>query len=345
MLIGILKNIEIWFLKYKRSLPWRENPTIYKVWVSEIMLQQTQVKKVIPYFNKFIARFPSLKDLALAKEEEVLFYWAGLGYYRRAKNLLAGAKKVYELQAYPKNKKEWLLIPGVGEYTAGAILSLAQNQPEAILDANVRRVLSRVRGHSNNKRLWKTSALLVKKAYKIGIPSRNFNEALIELGALVCTPKNPFCDSCPFSTLCKAFLKYHPHDFPKKTKKPAIKKITEKAFILLNNQRANNQRVFLKQKKEDKWHNGLWDFPLSLEISLSPLGFQKITAFDLKYSVTHHRILRTYEVWQKKDLLNQKLEGEWVFLNPKKLHLPLTSNALKALKKVHAIFKDKENKF
>ena len=144
-LAKIFKEFGAWFERQQRVLPWRDQPTLYRVWVSEIMLQQTQVITVVPYFERFIAKFPDVHALARATEAEVTAQWAGLGYYSRARNLRKGAIAIEAEGRFPATRAEWLEIPGVGDYTAGAILSIAQNLPEPILDGNVERVLSRVR--------------------------------------------------------------------------------------------------------------------------------------------------------------------------------------------------------
>ncbi len=139
-----LKSLERWFESQKRILPWRNLPSVYRVWISEVMLQQTQVVTVVPYFEKFVAKFPTVEDLAMAPEADVMQLWAGLGYYSRARNIHKTAKMINKQGQFPKTKEEWLDMPGVGPYTAGAILSIAENLPEPILDVNVERVLSRV---------------------------------------------------------------------------------------------------------------------------------------------------------------------------------------------------------
>jgi len=179
---NVLNQMAGWFERQQRILPWRENPDTYRVWISEIMLQQTQVVTVIPYFEKFIARFPTVQALAQAPEEDVLLHWAGLGYYSRARNIHRAAKIIDQAGCFPSTREGWLEIPGVGHYTAGAILSISLNQPEAILDGNVERVLSRARRVSRMKgdsfykeRLWRLSRIVVERAFDLKIPPRAAN--------------------------------------------------------------------------------------------------------------------------------------------------------------------------
>ena len=221
-----------WFERQKRVLPWRDAPTPYRVWVSEIMLQQTQVVTVVPYFERFMASFPTVERLAAASEDAVMKHWAGLGYYSRARNLHRAAQGVVTDSggAFPADREGWESIPGVGPYTAGAILSIAYEKPEAILDGNVERVVSRFRtvtragGDSFYKqRLWRLSGLGVRQAASAGVSPSVFNQALMELGATVCTPKNPRCELCPVAEGCRArAMATHEAFPPKKARKPFV---------------------------------------------------------------------------------------------------------------------------
>lgn len=203
-----------WFDSNKRDLPWRKNKVPYKVWVSEIMLQQTQVKTVIPYFNKWIESFPSVESLANASEEDVLKHWKGLGYYSRATRMLKAAKYVVESHGgiFPDNKDEMLKIPGIGPYSAGAILSIAMSKQEPLVDGNVVRVMSRIFGILNRtdekihmKGCKDIDAYIWWLAKELVPESRpgDFNESLMELGSEVCTPKQPKCSDCPVESICQ----------------------------------------------------------------------------------------------------------------------------------------------
>lgn len=297
-----LQQLEGWFEKQKRILPWRDDPSVYRVWVSEIMLQQTQVATVIPYFERFMARFPSVQSLAEAPTEDVLQLWAGLGYYSRARNLHRGAQEIVRKQRFPQNREEWLEVPGVGNYTAGAILSIADNLPEAILDGNVERVLSRVRRVGRQKgdtaykeRLWRLSRILVETAARHQIQPNTLNQALMELGAMVCTPRNPRCLLCPLSKLCKAGNLGEPEAFPPKKKKKDWILVEEKLHCLLD----GAGRVLLRQRKAGEWREGLWDLPMSSFPEFDQ-NIEYLGAVETRHVVTRHKVIRTTEVWRIK---------------------------------------------
>jgi len=193
-----------WYSENRRDLPWRHNPTPYRVWISEIMLQQTQVKTVVPYYNRFLKQFPDVESLARSSEQNVLKHWAGLGYYSRARNLHRAARDIVGIHGtFPTEHDEILALPGIGRYTAGAICSIALNQPRPIVDGNIRRVLIRlnaIRRKVSESYFWD----LMKRL----LPERNissFNQAMMELGALICLPFQPNCMQCPLKSLCKAW--------------------------------------------------------------------------------------------------------------------------------------------
>ena len=211
-----------WYEKNKRPLPWRKkrkNP--YHIWVSEVMLQQTTVNAVIPYYKKFIEKFKTLESLAKTSLEDVIPYWSGLGYYSRVKNLHKAAKIIYEKKSFPKTYKELLTLPGFGPYTARAVSALAFNEKTGVLDANVIRVLSRYIGFK--EAWWSTSgrALLQKEVdtWMKEKPPATLNQALMELGSLVCTAQNPICLLCPLKKNCQSFKYNLTEIIPKKKKK------------------------------------------------------------------------------------------------------------------------------
>ena len=190
-----------WFDQHQRNLPWRKNKSLYRIWISEIMLQQTQVATVIDYFNRFVKRFPNIKRLAAASEADVLRLWEGLGYYRRARQLHAAAKTIVECHGgqFPTDITDVLALPGIGRYTAAAILSIAQDQRLPILEGNTIRLFARLlamnsdpRTTENQKRLWEFSESLLPRK-QVG----DFNQSLMELGSEICTPRNPNCKICP----------------------------------------------------------------------------------------------------------------------------------------------------
>ena len=211
-----------WYQKNKRALPWRKkkkNP--YHIWVSEVMLQQTTVNTVIPYYEKFIKKFNTLESLARSTLEEVLPYWSGLGYYSRVKNLHRSAKIIYKKKYFPKTYKELLKLPGFGPYTARAVSSLAFNEKTGVLDVNVIRVVCRYLGF---KKVWwsKSARDILQKAvdkWTAKNPSAILNQALMELGCLVCTVRKPFCLICPIKKNCQAFKQNQVHLIPIKKQK------------------------------------------------------------------------------------------------------------------------------
>jgi A/G-specific adenine glycosylase len=202
---ALRKRLLGWYDRNKRILPWRSEPTPYRVWLSEVMLQQTQVATVLPYYDRFLRRFPDLRALAAASDEDILELWAGLGYYTRARNLLRAARTIVERHAgdFPREFEQILALPGVGRYTAGAIQSIAFNVPRPVVDGNIKRVIARLRGASGElpeEYFWREAEALVPEDR----PS-DFNQAMMELGALVCVPVKPRCGECPMSQYCWAF--------------------------------------------------------------------------------------------------------------------------------------------
>ncbi len=248
-----------WYRAHARVLPWRSEPTPYRVWMSEIMLQQTRVDTVIPYFERFQETFPTVGELAAASEEEVLGLWAGLGYYRRARALHAAARVVADRGAFPDTVEGLLELPGVGRYTAGAIASIAFGIPAPVLDGNVARVLSRllaleqpVDKPAGQRLLWGVAEDLVNPED----PSAH-NQAMMELGALVCVPRSPRCPSCPLSEDCRARAQDQVERYPIKGPRRRPKKVRAVAGLLLDAQR----RMLLARRPEDGLLGGLWEVP------------------------------------------------------------------------------------
>jgi len=268
----------------RKDLPWQKNKSAYSVWVSEIMLQQTQVKTVIPYYLKFINRFPSVESLAAADIDEVLQHWAGLGYYSRARNLHGCAKTVVESYQgeFPKTLDEIVQLAGIGESTGGAILSLAYGLPEAILDGNVKRVLARVflvegwyGTTSVAKALWQISRKYTPKKR-----TGDFNQAMMDLGASLCNRSKPICEECPLQKDCQAFLLDKTAEFPHRKPK---KKIPTKQATMLLNMNKNNQLQLVKRPPSGIW-GGLWSLP---ELEESPDESAKIAQFRHTFSHFH----------------------------------------------------------
>ena len=254
------QHLLTWFDNHgRKDLPWQHNITPYRVWLSEIMLQQTQVSTVIPYFEKFVARFPTLDSLATADIDEVLPYWSGLGYYARARNLHKTAQTIHQRGLFPDTLPELEALAGIGRSTAGAILSIAFNKPHAILDGNVKRVLARFRGidgwtgsNDINKQLWAISEQLTPKTR-----CADYTQAIMDLGATVCTRKKPLCLSCPIQSDCVAYLTQRTNQLPtpKLSKTLPIKTCV---FLILKN---TEQHIYLEKRPPVGLWGGLWSFP------------------------------------------------------------------------------------
>lgn len=257
-------NLLNWFQTYQRDLPWRRTKNPYHIWVSEIMLQQTRVDTVIPYFYRFIEQFPTIDALAEAPEEHVLKAWEGLGYYSRARNLQTAVREVKERYGgvVPSNKAEISTLRGVGPYTAGAILSIAYNQPEPAVDGNVMRVLSRYFLIEEDIMKGSTRVLMEKLIPGL-IPegaASDFNQALMELGALVCTPKAPYCLTCPVMEHCAGRLAGMEESLPikKKSKPPRLE---NRIVALIEGSGLNEGKVLIRQRPQEGLLARMWELP------------------------------------------------------------------------------------
>jgi len=249
-----------WYRENRRDLPWRRTRDPYAIWLSEAMLQQTRVETVIPYWERFLARFPSVEDLAQAPADEVMQMWAGLGYYSRARNLHAAARQIAaehggELPADPEGLRA---LPGVGRYTAGAVASIAFDLPEPILDGNVIRVLTRLYAIDADvgqprvrEQLWQESARLVR-----GRSPGDLNQALMELGATLCTPKAPLCPGCPLRRQCRARLAGNPEALPRKRPKAKPRKLAAVAALF-----ERTGKLLAVRRPPEGLLGGLWELP------------------------------------------------------------------------------------
>lgn len=249
-----------WFSANARPLPWRRHYRPYDVWISEIMLQQTQMDTVLPYYERWMKAFPDVGALAAADESEVLKLWQGLGYYSRARNLHAGAREIVEKFAgtFPSDPEAILALKGIGRYTAGAIGSIAFNRPHPIVDGNVLRVLARVYaiGRSidvpkNREEFWGLEEKLIPKGR-----AREFNQALMELGALVCTPRHPQCGICPLAAECRARRSGDPEAYPVRTARKKTVRVTAAAVVV-----KKEGRLLLLRRPVGAIMGGLWEFP------------------------------------------------------------------------------------
>jgi len=241
-------------------MPWRETSDPYRIWLSEVMLQQTQVKTVIPYYQRFLEQFPTIKDLAHSDLQEILKMWEGLGYYARARNFHRAAGVV--IREYgghvPADWETFLTLPGVGEYTAAAVLSLAFGHAHAVVDGNVKRVLSRlfvIEDPVNKPKAYQQFKHIAGTLLDRKQPG-NFNQAIMELGALICKPANPVCDLCPVQADCMAYLTGQVDAFPKKEKRKPIPTRLMVAGVI-----RKKDRVLIVRRKTEGLLGGLWEFP------------------------------------------------------------------------------------
>lgn len=250
-----------WYGSAKRDLPWRRTSDPYAIWISEVMSQQTRIDTVIPYYERFLTRFPDVCSLANASQEDVLKIWEGLGYYSRGRNLHHAAKQICHEHdgVLPSEYDAFRALKGVGPYTAAAVLSIAYNKPFAVLDGNVMRVISRVMGMSEDIRLSSTRANLQRIADE-WIPTSHpadFNQAIMELGSTVCTPRKPLCGSCPVSQNCMAYASGDPEQFPYKSPKAAVPHHHIVVGILVD----ADGHVLIARRPDEVMLGGLWEFP------------------------------------------------------------------------------------
>lgn len=310
-----------WYNKNKRELPWRLTKNPYKVWLSEIMLQQTRVAQGLPYYIRFINAFPTIQDLANADEEKVLKLWQGLGYYSRARNLHATAKYISnELKGkFPNNFNELLKLKGIGDYTAAAIASISFEENVAVVDGNVFRVLSRYFGieedislHSTRKKFQKLANELLPKE-KAG----NFNQAIMDFGAIQCTPKKPNCNNCVFNNSCYALQNKKIETLPYKSKKNKIKKRYFNYFIVID---INGNILVEKRESNDIWKN-LFQFTL--------IETEKKTAYpQIKKIITEKYPSNTILLLNEKTITH-KLSHQELYINFYKINVSeIIENAL-----------------
>jgi A/G-specific adenine glycosylase len=253
-------RLHAWYADNHRSLPWRKNPEPYSIWVSEVMLQQTQVKTVIAYHDRFLKRFPTIHSLARADLQDVLKLWEGLGYYSRARNFHKAAIQVSSRHSgqIPADWNTFRQLPGVGDYIASAVLSIAFNQPFAVVDGNVKRVISRlfavaapVNGSRTHAVFQETATALLDRD-----SPGSFNQAMMELGALICKPANPSCRQCPLNACCAAVASDRVNVYPKRIKAPPVPLYPVVAGVVYH-----QGRMLITQRKPDGLLGGLWEFP------------------------------------------------------------------------------------
>ena len=280
-------SLSCWFRSNRRDLPWRRTRDPYAIWVSEVMLQQTQVDTVIPYFERWMAWFPTVDSLAVADEQEALALWQGLGYYRRCRLLHQGAQFVVE-HGMPTNAAGWHKIPGVGRYTAAAIASIAFGESVPLVDGNVERVFARLTGCELTRpkllsETWRWAAEVLEAEHP-----GDWNQALMELGATVCRFANPLCDRCPLADICVALKDGRTSSLPAIRERPATVRLEHFVFVPVF-----EGKLGLRQIPEGRWWQGMWEFPReeSEEILWEIIGpGEKESLGTIRHTVTRHRI-------------------------------------------------------
>jgi A/G-specific adenine glycosylase len=327
---SIAKNLLVWFRAHARDLPWRRTRDPYAIWVSEVMLQQTQVKTVVPYWDRWMKRLPNVRALAGVAEERLFKLWEGLGYYSRARNLQRAATVIVKEHqgCFPENFDAVLTLPGIGRYTAGAICSIAFNKPCPVLDGNVMRVLTRLFGISanpkkrrTNERLWQLAHDLVALAHRLDneLGCSHFNQSLMELGATVCLPKNPLCHTCPVHKHCAALKTNRVHRIPNL---PARIKTTPRRFVAFVV--SNRDRFLVRQRPGGVVNGRLWEFPNAEVTNSDPPDLKTIVEESLglplagatklctiRHSITRYRI--TLDVFSG-HVLHTTDNGQWLTL-------------------------------
>lgn len=309
----IVPKLLDWYHAHARILPWREDHSPYRVWVSEIMLQQTRVEAVKPYFSRFLTALPDVQSLADAEEEQLLKLWEGLGYYNRVRNMQKAAKEIVEHYngEFPKDYDALCALPGLGAYTAGAVASIAFSLPVPAVDGNVLRVISRITGDERDITIPAVKRDITKKVTDI-LPEEvgDFNQALMELGAMVCLPNGaPKCEECPVASMCMAYQKGLTDTIPvKKKKKP--RRIEERTVFLI----IKGQEILIRKRPDTGILAGLWEFPNTQEDAECFLD--KIGIGDSKKDVTiSAKHIFTHLEWHMTGYIvrvQEKIDGVWI---------------------------------
>lgn len=340
--IALRRKLLRWYNTHRRQLPWRDSHDPYRICVSEVMLQQTRVQAVIPYYEKFLSLFPDVQTLAASEERALLACWSGLGYYSRARNLRKAAQQMVRDWGgqFPKDYAEALRLPGVGDYTARAVLSIAYGIPLAVLDGNVARVLSRLYARKEDFRSHAGKEKFLRLADSLLAPRRpgDFNQALMELGATVCLPAQPRCGECPLQRHCLAYAreevdKYPP---PRRTAKPRVRR-----FVAALVQDSAGRCLLVRRPRSAPWMGGFWELPMweqdgpdppPLEIHCIPKEAIVLGRLlgRLRHSITsNHLRINVHEGFLRGRALPPR--ARWVL--PSRMdHLPVTTITRKAFR-------------
>jgi A/G-specific adenine glycosylase len=315
-----------WFQSARRDLPWRRTRDPWRILLSEVMLQQTRVSVVIPYYERFLDRYPTPADLAAAPEADYLAMWSGLGYYARARNLQRAAKEIAARGAFPQTYEEIATLPGVGDYTAAAVASIAFGLPHAVLDGNVIRVLSRFTAETRDVQAQSVRVRLKEEAQRLLDPARagDFNQAMMELGATVCLPKTPQCLLCPWRDHCQARALGREQELPLKGRKREPVKL-QLTLLLVERESGGKRYILMKQRgAHESRLQGFWELPEERDLPHAVRG-QRLGEF--KHSITRHDY--TIEVFTA--TLSRAGRGHrWVAADEFD-SLPLATTARKAL--------------
>jgi A/G-specific adenine glycosylase len=306
-----------WYDQNHRDLPWRNTRDPYRIWVSEIMLQQTRVAAVLGRYENFLWRFPTVSQLAAARQASVLAEWSGLGYYRRARNLHAAAKVIVRERdgELPKTAEDWRTLPGIGRYTAAAIASIAFDEPVAVLDGNVERVLHRLLGgNGGNAESWKAAERLLDRARP-----GDFNQAMMELGAVVCLPAQPRCSECPIRSFCRT------RGRGKLANEKARQQKRQVSYALV---RGAGSVLLVQRDKQDSLMPGMWELP-----ELKSYTSAEVRLFSVKHSIT----ITDFTVHVVNgEFDNDHAHGTWVRITRLRT-LPLTGLTRKILRRAEII--------
>jgi len=312
-----------WYRRGHRDLPWRRTSDPYRIWVSEIMLQQTRAQAVIPYYEEFLARFPSVETLAGAPEEAVLAAWSGLGYYSRARNLRRAGLEIAARGGFPRDYGGLRALPGIGDYTAAAIASIAFGLPHAVLDGNVLRVVARVEddGSDISERRTRERFRAVAQSWLDARRPGEFNQALMELGATVCLPRNPLCLVCPLAELCRARQEGTAGQLPVKPGGPTPVHIDGVLLIV-----RQGRSVLLRQAEPAaRRMAGFWDLPTPEDLPRARAG---ASFGEIRHTITHHRYTLVV-----KEATSRAAGKRFRWFDPAQLgEIPLSTTARKALK-------------
>ena len=320
-----------WYRNGHRDLPWRGATDPYRIWVSEVMLQQTRARAVVPYYERFLARFPTVEALAAATEPDVLALWSGLGYYSRARNLRLGAQQIVAAGGFPRQYDAILRLPGIGDYTAAAIASMAFYLPHAALDGNVMRVVARVQNDAADIGAGRTRQRFrgIAQGWLDGNPPGLFNQALMELGATVCLPRNPLCLVCPVAACCRGRQEGVADQLPVKLRRTLPVRID--GVLLVVRQRG---RILLRQRPAGaRRMAGFWDLPAPEDLPRAHVGTR---LGEIRHTITHHHYtltVRAAAVRADETPAQPAASTDFAWFRPGCLaEIPLSTTARKALR-------------